>query len=96
MQEKDVERYLKSKIEDRGGLCLKWVSPGCTGVPDRIIILPGGIVFFVELKTTSGRLHKRQEIMIEEIRKRHAEVFVLDSIDAIDTFLRERDFDEEF
>lgn len=41
MLEKDIEARLKRGVERAGGLCLKWVSPGCTGVMDRIVLLPG-------------------------------------------------------
>lgn len=50
MREAVFERKLKKRIEEKGGLCLKWVSPGYTGVPDRIVLLPGGRIFFVEVK----------------------------------------------
>ena len=48
--EKSVERYLVRKVEAVGGRCLKWTSPGTTGLPDRIVLLPGGRIMFVELK----------------------------------------------
>lgn len=50
MLEKELEEKLKAYVKRRGGLCLKWVSPGYTGVPDRICFLPGGKIVFVELK----------------------------------------------
>ncbi len=49
MREKDLERKLKKEVQKRGGLCLKWVSPGFSGVPDRIVILEDKILF-IELK----------------------------------------------
>lgn len=53
--EKEIERKLKTMIERHGGLCLKWVCPGWLGVPDRICLLPGGRVIFVELKRPDGK-----------------------------------------
>ena len=59
--EKDIERKLRQMIEKAGGRCLKWVCPGWSGVPDRLILLPGGRVYFVETKRPrGGRLGKMQ------------------------------------
>lgn len=52
--EKDIEKALGRMVGRHGGLCLKWVCPGWSGVPDRIILLPGGLVMFVELKRPKG------------------------------------------
>lgn len=52
--EKDIEAKLRKLVEYRGGLCLKWVCPGWAGVPDRIVLLPGGRVIFVETKRPKG------------------------------------------
>lgn len=52
--EKDIERKLRRKVEAMGGLCLKWVCPGWSGVPDRIILLPGARIYFAETKRPKG------------------------------------------
>lgn len=52
--EKDIEKKLRQRVESRGGRCLKWVCPGWSGVPDRIILLPGGRIHFVETKRPKG------------------------------------------
>ena len=52
--EKEVERYLVRRVEALDGRCLKWTSPGTTGLPDRIVLLPGGRVVFVEMKRPKG------------------------------------------
>lgn len=52
--EKDIERALVGMVKRHGGLCLKWVCPGWSGVPDRIILLPGGRVLFAETKRPKG------------------------------------------
>jgi len=52
--EKEIEKKLCAQIRFLGGYCLKWVSPNTGGVPDRIIVLPGGRVAFAELKRPKG------------------------------------------
>lgn len=52
--ERDIEARLTRTVRQHGGRCLKWVCPGWAGVPDRIVLLPGGKVVFVELKRPKG------------------------------------------
>jgi hypothetical protein len=60
--EKEIELKLRIMVERHGGKCLKWVCPGWTGVPDRIVLLPKGRVVFVELKKPkSGKLSAMQK-----------------------------------
>lgn len=60
--ERDIERALVGAVKKHGGLCLKWVCPGWVGVPDRIVLLPGGRVTFVETKRPKGgRLSEMQK-----------------------------------
>lgn len=52
--EKELEKKLVGMVRNAGGLCLKWVCPGWAGVPDRIVLLPGGRIVFVEMKRPRG------------------------------------------
>lgn len=52
--EKELEKKFIRAVEARGGKCLKWTSPGMTGLPDRIVLLPGGRLCFVEMKRPQG------------------------------------------
>lgn len=52
--EKEIEAKLRSRVQAADGLCLKWVCPGWAGVPDRIVLLPGARIVFVELKRPKG------------------------------------------
>lgn len=89
MRESTIEARLVREVKKRGGLCYKFTSPGNPGVPDRIVILPGGTTIFVELKTEIGRLAKIQQWQIEELRERGAEVRVLKGMDQVLAFLEE-------
>ena len=52
--EKEIEKKLRKAVAKYGGQCLKWVCPGWSGVPDRIILLPGGRIIFAETKRPKG------------------------------------------
>ena len=75
--EKNIERWLGNQLKKRGCIYMKFVSPGNDGVPDRIVVLPGGGVIFIELKATTGKLMANQRVQISRLRKRGALVFVL-------------------
>ena len=74
MLEKQIEGRLGKMIKARGGLYYKFVSPGEPGVPDRLIVLPGGQCVFVELKTEIGRLSSIQKWQIERMRAQGLDV----------------------
>lgn len=70
MLEKTVESYLVNEVKKLGGKAPKWVSPGNTGVPDRIVLLPGGRTYYVECKkpkgsTTSARQRLWRKYLID-------------------------------
>lgn len=88
-RERDIERKLGEGIKKLGGLYYKFVSPNLPGVPDRIVILPGGRVVFVELKTEIGRLSNIQKWIIEEMRQRGADVRVIKGWPEAKAFLEE-------
>ena len=88
MLERSVEAGLVEKVKRRGGLCYKLVSPGCSGVPDRMIIYKGRVVF-VELKQTRGRLSPIQQVTIEKMRRHGATVYVVYGSAGVDSMLEE-------
>ncbi len=68
-RERDVEKYLRRNLGSLGCLFLKWVSPGEDGVPDRILIMPGGKICFVEVKTDTGHMTGLQMMWQRKLRK---------------------------
>jgi hypothetical protein len=67
--EKDIEKKLRLMVESYGGLCLKWVCPGWSGVPDRILLLPGGHVIFAETKRPKGgKLSRLQKWWLDKLQ----------------------------
>lgn len=68
-RERDIEKWLREKIQQLGGVAMKFTSPGNDGVPDRIAILPGGRVWFVELKREGEKPTAVQKWQLEQLRK---------------------------
>lgn len=89
MKESQIERRLVEGVKRLGGMCLKFVSTGTLGVPDRIIITAKGRVIFVELKAETGRLTKIQRYVIGEMQKRGADARVVKGIDEVKELLAE-------
>lgn len=88
MREVTVEGKIVKTIKSKGGLCLKWVSPGYTGVPDRIAILPGGRILFIEVKKPgTGRLSPRQKRVGDLLRALGCTVLVADEMEDLDGYL---------
>ena len=69
MLEKDIERHLRDGVRNLGGWCLKMVCPGFTGMPDRIVLMPGGKMCFVELKRPGQRERQRQAVVQKRLRR---------------------------
>lgn len=89
MREKEVEKKLVDGIRKLGGCAYKWVSPGRDGVPDRIVLMPGGRIWFIELKTNAGRLSPRQEYQLNFLASLGFSTSVLRGAGAVEEFLRE-------
>ena len=67
--ERDIERWLVKSVEALGGKAYKFVSPGRAGVADRIVVLPGGAVWFVEIKAPGGRLSPLQRVFAQDMER---------------------------
>lgn len=89
MLEKQIEEKLRIGVKKMGGLAYKFTSPGNIGVPDRIVILPTGKIWFVELKTENGRLTPNQSRQIDRLKNLGCNVCTLYGIDAVEKFLQE-------
>ena len=78
--EKAIEKKYRESVKNRGGLALKFVSPGFAGVPDRIALFPGGQIEFVELKAPGKKPTARQLAVHEQFRKLGFTVRVVDGL----------------
>lgn len=83
MLEREVESHLLARCRQMGFLCMKFTSPGRSGVPDRVVVTPMGTVF-VETKRPGGKLSRLQEVVTEKMRRAGAEVHVVGSVAGVD------------
>ena len=88
MTEKIIETYLREQVKAVGGKAYKWVSPGNDGVPDRIVIFPGGKVVFVELKAPGKEPGPLQLMQHKRLRDMGADVRVIDSKAGVEWFVK--------
>ena len=84
-----LEKRLTELVDERGGLCLKWISPDNPGVPDRIVLTPDGRTIFVELKTEIGSLQNIQKWQHNRLVQRRADVRTLKGLEQVKAFVEE-------
>ena len=89
--EKDIEKYLKRRVEqDFGGICLKMSPENNKGIPDRLLIIPPyGETIWVELKREGGKLSEIQKYQHGKLLSLGARVVVIWSREQVDTLLAE-------
>ena len=87
VSEKAIERYIVERIKDLGGICLKYSNPNQIGYPDRVCLLPWGIILWVELKSKGQTLRTIQRQRIQEMSKIGHIVHVCDSKEAVDNVI---------
>ncbi len=87
MREKIIEQKLVTETRKAGGLALKFVSPGFAGVPDRIVLMHGGCVAFVEVKAPGKKPRALQRSRHALLRRMGFRVYVLDDVDEIPRIL---------
>lgn len=96
MREKVIEEYLRDKVKTLGGKAFKFVSPGNDGVPDRLVLLPGGKAVFVELKAPGKQSTPQQKNRQREIKALGFEVLNIDSKQYVDDFINKTKEDVYF
>lgn len=79
MSEKAIERKLTLMVKRLGGICLKFISPGFDGVPDRIVLLPGAYMAFVEVKAPGEKPRPLQTSRHKLLRRLGFKVYILDN-----------------
>ncbi|MEG0579054.1 MAG: VRR-NUC domain-containing protein [Niameybacter sp.] len=89
MREKNIEQKLVSEVKKRGGICPKWVAQGYSGMPDRLVFLPGRRFGLVEVKATGEKPRLLQLSRHRLLKNLGFHVYILDQIDQIGGILDE-------
>ena len=89
MKEKIIEKYLVQRVKDLGGRAYKFTSPAHRGVADRVVCLPNGQTWFIELKAPDGRLSKLQKIFASDMALMNQKYACLWSKEQIDGWIIE-------
>lgn len=87
MLEKQIEAYLVKRVKALGGVAYKFVSPAHRGVADRVVCLPDGQTWFIELKTAGGHLSALQQVFGKEMERMNQRYCVLWSKEQIDEWI---------
>ena len=91
MYERTIEQKLAARARAMGGIAPKFASPGFDGMPDRLVLLPGGRMGFVELKAPGRKPRPLQLVRHRLLRRLGFKVYVIDEINQIDSVLEEID-----
>ena len=89
MNEKQIEQTFVRAVKNSGGLALKFVSPGCDGVPDRLVLMPAGRIAFVELKAPGKMMRPLQLRRKTQLQNLGFRVFCIDGMEQIGGILDE-------
>ena len=87
--EKRVEKIFTDAVKKMGGMAVKFTSPGLDGVPDRIVLLPGRKIAFVELKAPGKKPRPLQEKRMRQLKSLGFHVYVIDGVEQIGGVLDE-------
>lgn len=87
MHEKQIEQKLVKYVTDLGGWAIKLTSPGTSGLPDRLLLMPGGIAAFVEAKAPGKKPRALQQVQMRRLKQLGFHVFVLDDARQIESIL---------
>lgn len=81
MREKAIEQYFVKEVKRAGGIALKVNSTSMKGLPDRMVLLPNGVLFFAEIKATGKTARALQNFVHKKLRALGFDVYVIDSIE---------------
>lgn len=89
LREREIEEQLVKAVKAEGGICPKLICPGMNGMPDRLVLLPGCRIGFVEVKAPGKKPRPLQLRRHKQLRQLGFMVFVLDSPEQIPGIIEE-------
>jgi hypothetical protein len=89
MLEKEIEMQLVRTVKQMGGRAVKFISPGFDGMPDRLVLLPGGKCGFVEVKAPGKKPRALQLVRHEMLKALGFKTYVLDTIEQIEEIIND-------
>lgn len=87
--ERQINKLLVDLVRAHGGKAYKWISPGNNGVPDRLVVMPGGKIYMVEVKAFRGKISARQNLVQAELRSLGCDVRVVRRYSDVIEFVKE-------
>ena len=90
MKESTIEKHLVTQVKALGGMAYKFTSPAHRGVADRVVCLPDGQTWFVELKAPIGRLSELQKIFQSDMARMNQRYACLWSKEHVEEWLNDR------
>lgn len=88
IREREVEGYLIKRLKRQGLACIKFIPDQVNGMPDRLVLLPGSRVLWVELKTKGGALSEIQKLRHRELSDRGHDVVVVWNKEQVDELVQ--------
>lgn len=76
------------RVRQIGGIAYKFTSPSNRGVADRLVVLPGGVVWFVEVKRRGGRMTLLQEVFKRDIQRLGHNYMTVWDVSDVETFIQ--------
>ena len=89
MRESTIEKYFAAQVKAIGGVAYKFTSPAHRGVADRVVCLPDGSTWFVEIKAENGRLSELQKIFQSDMARMNQKYACLWSKDHVDEWIKD-------
>lgn len=89
MRERSIEKKLAEKMRQSGGIAIKFTSPSFSGLPDRLLLAPGGRMAFAEIKAPGKTPRSLQASRHRMLRELGFRVYVIDTLEAIDEVIKD-------